>query len=178
MGHIEREGIIMQECLVLVKPTKEYADDAIRYREECLELDGEIDGAKEFAEVETYTDWLECLKKKQNLIEGIPSSETYFVVCEGDDKVIGVVEIRPHTQLLQDNIGNISLSIRPCYRGEGYGRQAFALALEACKKIGMRQVTIVCKEESIRMARLVSSNGGVGNQEQQPREYRRFYMSL
>lgn len=178
MSHIEREGIIMQEHLVLVKPTKEYADDAMRYREECLELDGEIAGAKEFSEVKSYTEWLECLKKKQHLIEGIPSSETYFLICEGDDKIIGVVEIRPHAETLQENDGNISISIRPCYRGEGYGGQGFALALQACKQLGMQQVVSVCKEESLRMAELVSSKGGVEKQEQQPTEYRRFYIAL
>lgn len=174
---------MMQDIIVLVKPTEEYAYDARKYKNDCIELDGVIHGGGGLAEFDNYTNWLQFLKEKEdgkNMPRGIVSSETYFAVHDQDDRIIGMVDIRKtlNEQLLQEG-GNIGISVRPCYRGEGYGTMLLNLALKRCRELGLTRVLVVCKEENLRAANLLLSNGG--KEEKMagcPEDLRRFWIAL
>lgn len=172
-----------QDIVVLVDPTEEYAQDARKYRDDCLELDGEIHGGGGLDAFEDYTGWLQFLEVKRKAVdlpEGLVSSETYFAIHEEDDRIIGMADIRKtlNEELLRKG-GNISVSVRPCYRGEGYGKRIMELALKRCKELGMKKVLLVCKEESIRSANLILSCGGIEEPDEEGSyTVRRFWITI
>ena len=76
--------------------------------------------------------------------------------------MVGAVNIRHklNEYLLQYG-GHIGDGIRPGERGKGYATRMISLALEECKKLGIRKVLMVCDKENIGSAKSILKNGGV-----------------
>ena len=75
--------------------------------------------------------------------------------------MVGAVNIRHklNEYLLQYG-GHIGDGIRPGERGKGYATRMIGLALEECKKLGIRKVLMVCDKENIGSAKSILKNGG------------------
>lgn len=76
--------------------------------------------------------------------------------------MVGAVNIRHrlNEQLLL-NGGHIGDGVRPSERGKGIGTRMITLALEECKKLGIRDVLMVCDKENAASARTIQKNGGI-----------------
>ena len=57
--------------------------------------------------------------------------------------------------------GHIGDGIRPSERRKGYATEMIALALEECKKLGIRRVLMCCDKDNIGSAKSILKNGGV-----------------
>ena len=57
--------------------------------------------------------------------------------------------------------GHIGDGIRPRGRRTGYATAMIALALEECKKLGIKKVLICCSKDNIGSAKSIINNGGV-----------------
>lgn len=157
--------MIYEDKLRYVKPTKEYQEQAIEYIKEFYKYNSEIHGVGGLARyINDYDGWLEKLEKDRNRIpseEKVPA-ETYFLVREADNKIVGMVNIRlALNEKLKKYGGNIGYSIRPTERQKGYNKNNLYLALLVCKKHGIKEVLMDCDKDNLASAKTMKSLGGV-----------------
>ena len=114
------------EKLKHVKPSKEYEQEALEYINEFYEYNSDINGTGGLQRyLDNYDGWLEKLEEDRTRIpneEKVPA-ETYFLVRENDNKIVGMINIR---LTLNENLkkfgGHIGYSIRPTERKKGYNK--------------------------------------------------------
>ena len=121
------------EKLKHVKPSKEYEQEALEYINEFYEYNSDINGTGGLQRyLDNYDGWLEKLEEDRTRIpneEKVPA-ETYFLVRENDNKIVGMINIR---LTLNENLkkfgGHIGYSIRPTERKKGYNKVNLYLGL-------------------------------------------------
>lgn len=161
----KREGKILMNDLVLVRPSKEMEKDIWEYRQEYL-LCGEkhINGCCGIGYYDDFDTWLEfvlAIGKDKMSREGVHAS-TFFSVRKSDNKIIGSIQLRHFlTEDLKKHGGHIGYGIRPGERGKGYGRQQQLLVLEEAAKMGIPRVMISCDKDNIPSGHTAMSCGGV-----------------
>ena len=124
------------EKLKHVKPSKEYEQEALEYINEFYEYNSDINGTGGLQRyLDNYDGWLEKLEEDRTRIpneEKVPA-ETYFLVRENDNKIVGMINIR---LTLNENLkkfgGHIGYSIRPTERKKGYNKVNLYLGLLPC----------------------------------------------
>lgn len=112
----------------------------------------------DYHDFENYCENLEC---KQGTVERVPDS-TFFCLDEERNLVVGAVNIRHYLNesLLLDG-GHIGDGVRPSERRKGIATGMIGLALEECRKLGIRRVLMVCDKDNIGSAKSIRNNGGV-----------------
>ncbi len=91
----------------------------------------------------------------------VPDS-TFFCLDEERDRMVGAVNIRHDlNEALLLNGGHIGDGVRPSERGKGIATQMIAMALDECRKLGIRKVLMVCDKENIASAKSIRRNGGI-----------------
>ena len=156
--------------LILVAPTMEYEQQAIQFIDEVDRVD--LDPNNRFAGFahlneyrNNYADWLDYLERKQHeetVPEGHVPANTFFAVRKGDDKIVGIIDIRHKlNEYLLLYAGHIGYSVVPSERRKGYGYQQLLLALEFCKKLGIDRVLITCNDYNIGSYKTIEKAGGV-----------------
>lgn len=91
----------------------------------------------------------------------VPDS-TFFCYDEEKKRMVGAVNIRHYlNENLLFNGGHIGDGVRPSERRKGIATKMIALALEECKKLGIKKVLMVCDKENIGSAKSIIYNGGV-----------------
>lgn len=152
------------EKLRLVEPSLKYEEKAISYIREFIEYQSNINGTGGLQRyLEDYEGWLKKLEEDKRTIpneERVPA-ETYFLVREDDDKIIGMINIRLVLNKRLRNIGgHIGYSIRPTERRKGYNKINLYLGLEKCKEHGIKEVLMDCEKENIGSAKTMQALGG------------------
>lgn len=149
--------------LKLILPTKKYAEQILRYKQDALKSNSGFEGTGSLR-TEGVETWLyNCRQHRQgkNLAPGRVVSTQYICVRKSDDKLVGMLQIRHElTEFLLNFGGHIGDSIAVGERGKGYGKQIIKLGLEKCKKLGMNRVLITCKETNIASRKCILANGG------------------
>lgn len=153
------------EKLKQVKPTKEYEKQAIEYIKEFYEYNSEINGVGGLHRyLEDYDGWLKKLEDDRNRIqneEKVPA-ETYFLVREKDNKIVGMINIRlALNEKLKKYGGNIGYSIRPTERRKGYNKINLYLALLVCQQHGIKEVLLDCDKDNLESSKTMQSLGGI-----------------
>jgi len=151
--------------LSLIIPTLERKQAAMEYRREWLDSvpDGNIhiDGSSSFNRYDNYEEWLDKIEK--NKYSHTPDwvfATTYFAVY--NNKIIGSVNIRHSlNEPLLIRGGHIGYGVRPSERRKGFAAKMLALALEECKKLGIKKVLVTCDKDNIGSARTIQKNGGI-----------------
>lgn len=91
----------------------------------------------------------------------VPSS-TFFCLDIDKNRLVGAVNIRHY---LNDNLlltgGHIGDGIRPKERRKGYGSAMIGLALDECRKLGIRRVLMCCSKNNTGSQKTIINNGGV-----------------
>lgn len=91
----------------------------------------------------------------------VPDS-TFFCIDEERDIIVGAVNIRHYlNESLLFNGGHIGDGVRPSERRKGIATRMIALALEECKKLGIKKVLMVCDKNNIASAKSIINNGGI-----------------
>ena len=92
------------------------------------------------------------------IVPKVPFSVLWLV--EGDE-FIGETHVRHRLNdyLIKEG-GHIGYGIRPARRRQGYGRLILALALEECRRLGLRRVLVTCLADNVGSARIIEANGG------------------
>jgi len=152
------------EKLNLVKPTIEYEQQAYEYIQEFKKYNSNISGSGALDEYEgRYNEYLELLEKcRTNPPKKWVKSETFMLIRESDNKLIGMINIRLNlNEVLLERGGHIGYSVRPTERRKGYNSYQLYKALEYCKENGLEKVLITCNKENIASAKSIQKYGGI-----------------
>ncbi len=114
---------------------------------------------------ETFEEFLlesEKNSKGISLPIGYVPADIYFLIKDGDKRLIGAIDIRHElNEHLVKYGGNIGYGVRPSERQKGYATIMLALALEKCKEMEMTKVLITCFKDNVASARTMIKNGGI-----------------
>ena len=115
--------------------------------------------ANDFHNFEYY---IEHLDTKENDESGWVPDTTLFCLDKDRNIFVGAVNIR---HVLNDALlrtgGHIGDGVRPSERRKGYATAMIALALEECKKLGIKKVLLTCDKDNAGSAKSIIRNGGV-----------------
>ena len=145
-------------------PGLERKEDAIGFIREFQEYGSEINGTGGLNRyLEDYEGWLEKLKTDYTRApseEKVPA-RTYFLVREGDGRIVGMINIRlTLNERLRRYGGNIGFSIRPTERGKGYNKINLYLGLKVCARYGIGQVLLDAALDNPASWRTMEALGG------------------
>jgi len=145
----------------LARPTLEYKNQAIEYIQEQYEYNSPINGAGGLdSYLENYAEWLQKIEEDRNreINEEKVPTETFFLVRENDNKIIGMINIRlALNEKLRKHFGHIGYSVRPTERRKGYNKINLYLGLLECKKHGLKKVMLTCDKENLGSAKTIQS---------------------
>lgn len=150
--------------LRLVVPDISRKDEALSYIQEFLDYGSEINGVGSLDRyMNDYEGWLEKLEVDRTMEpnENRVPADTYFLVRESDDRIIGMINIR---HCLNENLrligGHIGYSVRPTERRKGYNKVNLYLGLLRCQELGIGEVLMDCDADNLGSARTMQALGG------------------
>ena len=115
--------------------------------------------ANDFHDFDHYLNNLDTAEETQN---GWVPDTTLFCLDKDRNIFVGAVNIRHYlNDALRKTGGHIGDGIRPSERRKGYATAMIALALEECKRLGIRKVLMCCDKENIGSAKSITKNGGI-----------------
>lgn len=150
--------------LRLVIPDISRKVEAISYIQEFLDYGSEINGVGSLDRyLDDYEGWLEKLEVDRTMEpnENRVPADTYFLVRESDDRIIGMINIR---HCLNENLrligGHIGYSVRPTERRKGYNKINLYLGLLRCQELGIDEVLMDCDANNLGSAKTMQALGG------------------
>ena len=153
------------ERLRHVRPDISYKEDAIAYINEHYACNSNINGVGGLHRyLDDYEGWLHKLEADEHQIpneERVPA-ETYFLVRESDNHIVGMINIRlVLNERLQKRGGHIGYGIRPSERNKGYNKINLYLALKRCQELGIENVVLDCDKNNLGSSKTMQALGGV-----------------
>lgn len=152
------------ERFYLERPSIDRKAEAIEYINEFIENNSEIHGVGSLHKyLENYESWLKHLQNMRDIkeIDKLVPAETFFLIRENDNKIVGMIDIRlALNDFLKKYGGNIGYSIRPTERRKGYNKINLYLALKFCKEKGLSEVLLDCDHDNLGSASSIISLGG------------------
>jgi predicted acetyltransferase len=152
--------------IILVKPSIEYAEDIMEYREEFLLSEDSMAGCGSLRDQKTAEGWLkeiDLLENEETCPAGKVCSNTYLAVRSDDNRVVGIIDFRHHIDhpILGLWGGHIGYSVRPSERRKGYAKEMLGLVLQKCKEHGLVRVLVTCDANNVASKKTILINGGV-----------------
>ena len=148
--------------LKLVKASNEYRSQIVDMLEEWNSFGEKIIPYAirrlDYHDFEFYCNNLEC----KDTSSGFVPDSTFFCLDEERNIMVGAVNIRHYlNESLLLNGGHIGDGVRPSERKKGIATNMISLALEECKKLGIKKVLMVCDKDNIGSAKSIINNGGI-----------------
>ena len=160
---------MLEEKLILVKPTLEHKNQAKQMMDEARMYDANNPdiwaGYSSMQEYENYEEWLQKLDQDldfEHIKPGRVPESTSFLVRVSDNKIVGIINIRYSlNEYLENYGGHIGYSIRATERRKGYGYKQLVLGLEKCLEIPIKKVLVTCRDYNKGSAKVIEKCGGV-----------------
>lgn len=146
------------EKFYLELPSIERKEQAIEYINEFYENNSQIHGTGgldiKLEKGISYEEWVDnSLKMSEKLYaneKGLVPANTFFLIREEDDKIVGMIDLRYELNDYLRNIGgHIGYSIRPTERRKGYNKVNLYLCLLEAQKRGLEKVLVTCADYNV-----------------------------
>lgn len=155
----------MTEEFMLVRPSMEYAEELIQYRQEFLEAGSSMDGCgplKRLEDIEAYIQYCKEGEDPETVPPQLVPATQFLFVRKGDHRLVGMIQVRHYfNEYLEKYAGHIGYSVRPSERRKGYATRMLRSTLPFCKEIGIDKVLIACIEGNVASEKTILANGGV-----------------
>lgn len=154
-------------ALKLVKASYEYQKQIVEMLKEWKDYNDSHNTNTSPASIfkNNYDDfeyYINHLEVKENNKEGLVKDSVFFCLDEDRDIMVGAINIRHYlNDYLLNYGGHIGDGIRPSERRKGYATLMIALALNECKKLGIKRVLMVCDKDNIGSNKSIIKNGGI-----------------
>ena len=87
-------------------------------------------------------------------------AETYFLVRESDNKIVGMINIRlVLNERLRKEGGHIGYGIRPTERRKDYNKVNLYLGLKCLRNHGVKEAFLDCDEDNLLARTMIKSLG-------------------
>ncbi len=156
----------------LIKPSIEYSQDILKFRQELIEQNDNdrFAGCFNLEKCSSAEEWIQTIHILEN-DETCPKdkvpSDIYIAVRISDHKIVGVIDFRHHINhpILRVWGGHIGYSVRPDERKKGYATEMLKQNLHNCRRYGLDKVMITCNVDNIASEKTILANGGVFEKE-------------
>lgn len=154
-------------ALKLVKASYEYQKQIVEMLKEWKDYNDSHDTNTSPASIfknnyDDFEHYINHLEVKENNKEGLVKDSVFFCLDEDRDIMVGAINIRHYlNDYLLNYGGHIGDGIRPSERRKGYATLMIALALNECKKLGIKRVLMVCDKDNIGSNKSIIKNGGI-----------------
>lgn len=156
----------------LIMPSLEYGEDIFRFRQELIEAN-DVDsfaGCGSLRKCNNITEYLNILAKWRSLNtcpEGSVPSNTYIAVRVGDNRIVGIIDLRHHIDhpILGFWGGHIGYTVRPSERSKGIAKEMLRLNLQNCRDRKIEKVMITCSCNNPASEKVILYNGGIFEKE-------------
>jgi predicted acetyltransferase len=153
------------EDFILIKPTKEYAEQIANYRKEFLKVGDSMDGTGALRDISEPTEFIKFCVECENPAttpKNLVSATQLLFIRTLDNKLVGMVQVRHYfNDYLEKFGGHIGYSVRHSERRKGYAKKMLKKVLSFCKEIGLKKVLITCKEDNVGSEKTILANGGI-----------------
>jgi len=151
--------------LMLLKPTKDYAEQIFNYRQTFIMQGDALDGTGSLYRMPDPEEWLqqvEDLSKPETTPENWDVTSQYICVRPFDNALVGMILVR-HTlnDYLQLCGGHVEYSVLPQERKKGYGTWMLKNVLPYCREFGIEKVLLACEPQNEGGRKVICNNGGV-----------------
>jgi len=172
--------------LILIRPTMEYANQIMEYKQDFLDSGDSMDGCGPLRRYEDPKEYLKLcmeLENPETVPEGFVVATQFLCVRKMDNKLVGMIQVRHYfNEFLEKYAGNIGYSVRPSERRKGYAKEMLKMVLPFCREVGLEKILVACIDGNVGSEKTILANGGVYEstvyEPRGDRDLKRFWISL
>lgn len=144
------------EKLIFVRPNLKLKEKVLEYKNEHFKYsEYEIHGSSMLDKLE-YEEWLDRIENNKNI------ADTFLVVRELDNKIIGIIDIRYdlYNEFLKNYAGHIGYSVSPTERRKGYATQILNEAKKYLYNKNIDKIMLSCFKDNVGSRKTILRCGG------------------
>ncbi len=148
----------------LLRPSMEYKQQVLDYKNEFLENGDDLAGASYLQNYDDYEEWMKFVwnNEKENTKHTEVTASVFLAIREEDNKLIGMINIRHAlNEYLYNYGGHIGYSVIKNQRRKGYATEMLKISLEECMTLGIKKVLLTCDADNIASSKTIKSCGGI-----------------
>jgi len=148
----------------LLRPSMEYKQQVLEYKNEFIKNGDDLAGTSYLRNYDDYGEWMNFVldNEKESTKHSQVTASVFLAVRDEDNKLVGIINIRHELNDYLFNFGgHIGYSVRKDERRKGYAKEMLKMALQECRKLGMKRALLTCDAENIASSKTIKYCGGM-----------------